>query len=65
MILVNGEPMPWHEGMTIKDVIVARKYLFPLLVVKLNDAHVPRDRFDTALVPDLARVDVIHLMSGG
>jgi sulfur carrier protein len=65
MILVNGEPMAWHEGMTVKDVLEAKKYRFPLLVVKLNDAHVPRDRFVDTTVPDLARVDVIHLMSGG
>lgn len=65
MIRVNGEGLEHRAGMTIKDVLVARNYVFPLLVVKLDSVLVPREAFATQLVPDGADVQVIHLMSGG
>jgi sulfur carrier protein len=65
MIVVNGEPWPWREGLTVKEVLDEKNYRFPLLHVRLNDAHVPRDAWSRTPVPDLATVDVLHMMSGG
>lgn len=65
MITVNGDKLPWHEGMTVRDILTAKKYTFRMLVVRINGAVVPKSGFDTALVPEGAEVDVIHLISGG
>ena len=65
MIEVNGESMEHRDGMTVRDVLRARNFIFPLLVVKVAGELVPRDRYDRHLVPDGAEVQVIHLMSGG
>jgi sulfur carrier protein len=65
MITVNSEPLPWHDGMTVRDVLTVRKYAFPLLIVRIDGILVPRDSYDSAPVPDGAVVDVVHLMSGG
>ncbi|MGV8041026.1 MAG: sulfur carrier protein ThiS [Thermoanaerobaculaceae bacterium] len=65
MIQVNGDPLAWREGMTVRDVIVARNFKFPLLIVTVNGHLVPRDAYDTTTVPDGATVRVLHLMSGG
>lgn len=65
MITVNGEKLDWHLGMTVRDVLVAKNYKFRMLVTKINGALVKRADYDTAVIPDGAEVQVIHLISGG
>ncbi|NLV64869.1 MAG: sulfur carrier protein ThiS [Synergistaceae bacterium] len=65
MIVVNGEPMEWKEGMTVRDVINEKRYVFPLLAVWIDNSSVPRDHFATTPVPDGANVQIIHMISGG
>jgi thiamine biosynthesis protein ThiS len=65
MIRVNGDPMEWQEGMTVRDVIVARNYKFPLLIVTIDGHLVARTAYDATTIPDDATVRVLHLMSGG
>ncbi|BDU70934.1 sulfur carrier protein ThiS [Mesoterricola silvestris] len=65
MITVNGDPVAWTPGMTVRDVLAERNFKFPLLVIKIDSTLVqPRD-YPTTPVPDGAVVQVIHLMSGG
>lgn len=65
MITVNGSPHPWHEGMTVRDVLDERRFTFPLLVVRIDGRLVPRGEYGETAVPDGSDVDVLHLMSGG
>ena len=65
MLQVNEEPLDWHEGMTVRDVLRARNYRFPMLVIHVNDTLVHKKDYDTATIPDEAVVKVIHLISGG
>ncbi len=65
MIRVNGDPLAWREGMTVHDILAAKNYKFPLLIVTVDDAHVARPDYATTSVPDGAEVKVVHLMSGG
>lgn len=65
MIVVNEEPLDWHEGMTVRDVLKARNYCFPMLVIHIGDTLVQKKDYDTTAIPDGAVVKVIHLISGG
>jgi sulfur carrier protein len=65
MITVNAEPMEWEEGMTVQDILERKKYTFPLLAVWIDDVPIPREKFDSTAVPDGAKVQVIHMISGG
>jgi len=65
MITVNGEKIEWCPDKTVRDVILEKNYLFPLLVTRINGILIPRDRYDSTVIPDDATVDIIHLMSGG
>lgn len=64
-IVVNGDPLDWRDGMTVRDVLKAKNYIFPLLIVTVDERLVPRGSYDVALVPDGADVKVVHLISGG
>ena len=65
MLLVNEEPLEWHDGMTVRDVLCARNYRFPMLIIHVDGLLIPKPDYDTAAVPDGAVVQVIHLISGG
>ena len=64
-IVVNGDPLDWWEGMTVRDVLKAKNYIFPLLITTVNGTLIPRGAYDGAIVPSGADVKVVHLISGG
>ncbi len=64
-ITVNGNPVDWEEGLTINGLLRKMNYTFRLLVIKMNGALVKKDQYETTAVPPGAKVDVIHLISGG
>lgn len=65
MIQVNGDPLAWTAGMTVRDVLTLKRFTFPMLVITVDGSLVDRKNYDTAAVPDGAEVKVVHLMSGG
>ncbi len=65
MIQVNSEPLEWYAGMTVRDVLKAKKYVFPMLIITIDGTLVPREDYDTTMVPDRANLQVVHLLSGG
>jgi sulfur carrier protein len=65
LITVNGDPLQWSPGKTVRDVIRERNFRFPLLIVRIDGRLVPRGSYDDTEIPDGAEVDIIHLMSGG
>jgi sulfur carrier protein len=65
MIQVNQEPLDWHPGMTVREVLTAKNYRFPMLVIHVDETLVHKKDYDTTTIPDGAVVKVIHLISGG
>jgi len=65
MILVNGESMEWRQGMTVREILNAKRYAFPVIAVQLNGKYIRRDQFNDTEVPDEANVEVIHMIGGG
>ena len=65
MITVNGDPSPHKAGMTVRDLLKEKSFVFPLLVVRINGKLVSREQYDAEQIPDDAEVQVLHLMSGG
>ena len=65
MIQVNGDSLDWAPGLTVRGVLQAKNYKFPLLIVSVNDRQVRREDYDITAIPDGAVVQVVHLLSGG
>jgi sulfur carrier protein len=65
MLIVNGEPLDYEEGMTVADVLARRNYIFRMLAIWVNGVFVPRTEYAATPVPDGAEVQVIHMISGG
>jgi sulfur carrier protein len=65
VIQVNGDPLDWTPGMTVRGVLKAKNYKFPMLIVSIDEQQVKPADYDRTAVPDGAVVQVIHLISGG
>jgi len=65
MIEVNSRKVDWVENESVSELLKRMRYVFPLVVVKINDKLVPRKDFSTVIVPDNSRIAVIHMISGG
>ncbi|MCU0606951.1 MAG: sulfur carrier protein ThiS [Candidatus Edwardsbacteria bacterium] len=65
MINVNGERHPWHAGLSITRLLQEKNYVFPMIIVQINGAHVHEERYADTMVRDGDDVAVIHLITGG
>ena len=65
MITVNNTDHPFSPGMTIKSLLEEKNYVFPILIVKLNDRVVEDADFAVTAVNDGDNVKVLHIFAGG
>jgi sulfur carrier protein len=56
MIKVNGDDLEWRDGMTVQDILDAKNYKFPMLIVNIEEEHIPKERYAATEVPDGANV---------
>ncbi len=64
-LLVNGEPHPWHEGLTVQALLEEKTFSFPLKVVFVNRRLVKRGDQSATVLADGDVVEVVHLIGGG
>ncbi|MDP8219964.1 MAG: sulfur carrier protein ThiS [Candidatus Stygibacter frigidus] len=62
---LNNRLEEWREGMTIKDIIVSKNFIFKMLVVKIDNKLIKKADYATTIIPDKSSVQILHLMSGG
>ena len=65
MIQVDGKQLPWHEGMTVSDLLNALKDSHPYPMVRINEQYITRPNFTKTKVPDNAQVFLIPMVAGG
>jgi len=66
MIRVNDKwDVPWHEGMTLDEVLAACGFTHRQIVVSINGQAVPPAEMKAQPVADGDRVQVIHVIGGG
>ena len=64
-IEVNGRTVEWKDNETVSHLLKRMGYVFPLVIVKINDSVIPRKNFPHVIIPDEAVIKVIHMISGG
>jgi len=65
MITAKGKELVWREGMTVKEVLDALGYTFPLVMVRVNGELVKKSQWTEFSVPDGASIDVQPVVAGG
>ncbi len=51
--------------MSVRELLAAKNWSFPLIVVRVNGVLAARGEWDSAMVRDGDDVDALHLVSGG
>jgi len=64
-LTVNNKPVPFVSNETMQDLLKRLKFTFPLVIVKINESHIPRSEYSKTIIPDNADIKVIHMISGG
>jgi len=64
-LVVNGEPHPYREGMTLSELLEEKRFTFPLKVIHVNGKLIKRDAWAETVLKDGDVVQVVHLVSGG
>jgi sulfur carrier protein len=62
---VNGDAIPYIKGETISELLARMKYVFPMLVVVVDGKLIQESDFNSSQLKDGAKIEVIHLTSGG
>jgi sulfur carrier protein len=65
MLQVNDVPLSYEPGMTVRDILKRKNYVWRMIAVFVNGELVPKAKYDTRQVPDGAEVKVIHQIAGG
>lgn len=63
--LNNREEAFDKEKITISELLIIKKYSFKMLVIKVNDKLINKENYESIIINDGDKVDIIHLMSGG
>ena len=65
-ILLNNDHFTLEgDSHSVREILAAKGWSFPLIVVKVNGSLVPRPSWDSSLVHDGDEMDAMHLVSGG
>lgn len=65
MIEVNGRKVPYEEGMTVKKLLDKMNYTFSMIHVWVNGESVPKQDWETFVIPPQAKVQALHQIAGG
>ena len=64
-IEVNGGLAEWKDSETVTRLLQRIGYVFPLVIVKINDAVIPRKDFLHVTILDNIVIKLIHMISRG
>ncbi|OFX60080.1 MAG: thiamine biosynthesis protein ThiS [Bacteroidetes bacterium GWA2_30_7] len=65
-ILLNNRKESFDfESISISELLKLKNYSFKMLIIKVNDILIKKEQYETIIVKNRDKVDIIHLMSGG
>lgn len=65
-ILLNGREEEFdNEKMSVDEMLLLKKFSFRMRIIKINDLLIAKDKYDSAIIHDGDKVEMLYLMSGG
>ena len=65
IILNNRDEEFSRESLTVSQLLELRKLSFRMRIIKINGHLIPREKYDSTIINDGDKVQLIYLMSGG
>jgi sulfur carrier protein len=54
-----------EEQMSISEMLELKKFSFRMRIIKINDILIAKDKYDSTIIHDGDKVNMLYLMSGG
>lgn len=65
-ILLNGREEEFaNEKMSVNEMLLMKKFSFRMRIIKINDILIAKDKYDSEIIHDGDKVEMLYLMSGG
>lgn len=65
-IIINGTEEEFgQDKISVSEMLLLKKFSFRMRIVKINDVLITKDKYDSAIIHDGDRVQMLYLMSGG
>jgi sulfur carrier protein len=65
-ILLNSREEEFvNEKMSVSEMLLLKKFSFMMRIIKINDVLIPKDKYDSAIIHNGDKVEMLYLMSGG
>ncbi len=65
MFKLNNRNEEFIEGLTISELILAKKYTYKKKIVSINGEFIEPDEYDKTSINDGDDVKIHHLLAGG
>jgi thiamine biosynthesis protein ThiS len=65
IILNNREEEFVGDNLSVSEMLKIRKFSYKMRIVKINGLFIPKEKYESAIINDGDRVQMIYLMSGG
>jgi thiamine biosynthesis protein ThiS len=65
VVRAKDQTIPWHEKLTVRQVLQQIGYDIPGIFVSVNGRKVKKDDWDSVPVPDGATLEVHRIAAGG
>ena len=64
-IIVNGEEMSLPEDLNIQNLIAQLGYINKRIAIEINKEIIPKSKYQSHLLKNLDKVEVINAVGGG
>jgi len=66
LIRVNDKyETEWDEHLTVAELLRRLSFSFPIVIVSVDGAFVPKEEYASRFIPEGAQVKVVHMIAGG
>lgn len=65
MITLNGEPLDGMDGKTVSELVAQLGYNPARIAVELDLDIVKKTDYDTAVLKDGNKIEIVHFVGGG
>jgi len=65
-ILLNSREEEFgKERMSVSEMLLMKKFSYRMRIIKINNILISKDDYDSTLIHDGDKVEMLYLMSGG
>lgn len=65
ILLNNREEEFGGDTISVSEMLLLKKFSFKMRIIKINDTLISKDNYDSTIIKNGDKVQMLYLMSGG